>query len=318
MKQKELAVIVGCAILGGLAALVGNGGGQGEGAQRWCAPVLLAGQGLRKLSLSGFWGNVGAWVLVGLVCALPLGALLVWRRRRGSRWVMEDSLAALAAVVLFAMLYYAVNPTWLSSPAGELFPLAAGGSLLSMGVAWLALQVLRGLEDCPQERLSGVLRPLLAGGGGLLAFFAVYSRLAVLLARSQEVIQGNTADPAEARFTCVVLGVLAALEAAPYLMGAIALLWGGELAQALGEGFGEEAVAKSQRTALGCKLVVQASVMLTLLANLTQLALFGQMRSTHFSVYIPLFPLLVSGGLFLLCRLVRRGRELQEDSESII
>ncbi len=44
----------------------------------------------------------------------------------------------------------------------------------------------------------------------------------------------------------------------------------------------------------------------------------GVMKSTNVSAYIPLFPLILAGALFLLCRLMEKGRALQEDSDSII
>ena len=227
-------------------------------------------------------------------------------------------LAGFAVPVLFALLYYAINPTLLPEFVGQVYPVAAGGCLLSMGVAWLVLRLLRGLEDYSQEQLPALLRPLLVGGGGLLAFSSVYAQVATWMSRGQAVIQGNTGEPDGAVFTSMIFGVLALLEMAPYLMGAVTLLWGADLADALGTGFGAETVERCERTASGCKWMVQASVIIALQANLLQLALFGQMRSTYFSVYIPVFPLLLSAGLFLLCRLVRRGRALQEDSDSII
>ena len=317
MRGKHLTLLLSCAVLGGVLALVGQLAGAGANGLGAAALLSLAGQYLRALSLSGFWGNLAAWVVTALFCLLPLGALLL-KCRESKAWKTEDILAPLAVPVLFAAFYYAINPTLLPQPAGQFFPLAAGGCLLSMAVAWLVLKLLRGIETCPQERLSSLLSPLLVGGAALAAFCAAYVRTALFLARSQAVTQGNTADPQGAAFTCTVLGVLALLEAVPYLMGAFALVWGAKLAQALGAGFGAEAVELAQRTALGCRLVVQASVMLTLLTNLSQLALLGRLYSSHFSVYIPLFPLLACAGLFLLCRLVRQGRTLQEDNDSII
>ena len=82
--------------------------------------------------------------------------------------------------------------------------------------------------------------------------------------------------------------------------------------------FGEAAVELCGRTAQGCRFVVQATVLISVFTNLTQLCLMGLMKDTHFSVYIPLLPLLLAGALFLLCRLMEKGRALQEDSDSII
>lgn len=82
--------------------------------------------------------------------------------------------------------------------------------------------------------------------------------------------------------------------------------------------FGAAAVELCGRTALGCRFVVQATVLISVFTNLFQLCLMGVMKSTHVSAYIPLFPLILAGALFLLCRLMEKGRALQEDSDSII
>ena len=317
MNRKNLTLTALCAGLGGLLAVAGQGIEANAQMTLWSAPFLLVGRGLRALSLLGGGGNLLAWILVALVCVLPLALLTVWRSRRGS-WHLEDGLAVLAAPVLFALLYYGVNPTLLPEPVGQIYPVAAAGCLLSMGVAGLVLKLLRGMEQCSWERLAQLFRPLLAGGSALVAFSAVYAHLAAALTRGREVMEGNTGDPEGAAFTAVMLVVLALLELTPYLMGALALLWGVDLAGAMAAGFSPEMVALCERTALGCRIMVQSSVVFTLSTNLIQLALLGRLRSTSFSVYIPLFPLLLAAGLFLLCRLVRRGRELQADSDSII
>ena len=181
------------------------------------------------------------------------------------------------------------------------------------------LKVLRGMENCPQQRLLGGLAPLLTGGAILLAFGAAFARLTAFLVRSREVAQGNTGDPEGALFTSGVLLVLALLELVPYLLGALTLLWGARLTRSMvPQLFSPQSSQLCLRTAEGCRRVIQAAALLSVFSNLLQLVLLGGMKSTRFSVSIPLFPLLLAGTLFLLCRLLQRGQELQEDSDSII
>lgn len=318
MNRRNQMLVGGAALLGGTLAVLATQLGSGEGAEVISAPVRWVGGWLRALSLSGFWGNLAAWSITFLVCALPL-LLVLWSSRWGRGRGAEDWLAALMVPVLFADLFYAVNPTLLTRPMDILFPFAAGGCLLSLLVAWLVLKLLRGLEGCSQRRLLGALHPLLVGGAMVLAFGAAAGRLTEFTVRSQEVIQGNTGDPRGAVFTCAMLLVLALLELTPYIMGAFTLLWGAQLIRGMEEElFGRAAVELCARTALGCRFVLQATVLLSVFTNLAQLSLMGLMKSTHFSAYIPLFPLLLAGALFLLCRLMEKGRALQEDSDSII
>ena len=318
MNRRNLFLVAGAALLGGALAVLGGLLGRTEAADVLSAPVRWIGAGLRELSLSGFWGNLAAWFLAFLVCALP-GLLALWSGRwKGSRGT-EDWLLALMVPVLFALVFFGVNPTLLSQPFDLIFPLAAGGCLLSLLIAWLVLKLLRGMEDCSQQRLLGALQPLLVGGAMVLAFGVAAGQLAEFMAQRENIFQGNTGDPEGAFFTSAVLLVLVLLELTPYVMGAFTLLWGAELARAMeAELFGAAAVELCTRTALGCRFVVQATVLISVFTNLLQLSLMAVMKSTSFSAYIPLFPLILAGTLFLLCRLMEKGRALQEDNDSII
>ena len=112
---------------------------------------------------------------------------------------------------------------------------------------------------------------------------------------------------------------MAVLNGTPGLLAALTVAWGGRLAAALGgSAFDEAGVALCARTAAACKAVVQATVVLTVLGDLTQLALLEHLRSVSFSLTFPLMSLALSAGLFLLCRLLERGLALQRDSDSII
>jgi len=312
--------------------------GRGDGAPSPVAlPFRALGEGLRRLSLSGFGGNIAAWLIVAAVCALPLLLLTLVRRRRGA--AAEDWLIWLAVPELFALLWFLVNPTHMGGPsfAADLvtgfYPLAVGGTLLSTLLAWLTLGLLRGLEGAPEDRLAAAFRPLLTGCALLLAFAAAYGRTAGLAGLWASVTGENTAsnDPllaalggsgpisAPVELTLGVLVLLALLRLVPDLLAALTLLWGARLAGALGRAaFGEEAVALCGETAALCRRVAQATVLLALGANLLQLLLFPYLYNSSFSVDLPLFSLALSAGLYLLCRCLQRGRDLQEDSDSII
>ena len=260
MKTGTWMPAAGAALAGALLAVLAGGWEGGEGTGSLSTPAQQAGAWLRGLSLSGPLGNLAAWLITLLVCALPF-LLVVLSRRWNSRG-REDWLAGLMVPVLFSAVYCAVNPGLLPWPAGVAFPLAAGGCLLSLLAAWLVLKVL---------------------------------------------------------VTSGVLLVLALLELVPYLLGALTLLWGARLARSMvPQLFSPQASQLCLRTAEGCRQVVRAGALLSVFSNLLQLVLLGALRSTRFSVSIPLFPLLLAGTLFLLCRLLQRGQELQEDSDSII
>ena len=49
-----------------------------------------------------------------------------------------------------------------------------------------------------------------------------------------------------------------------------------------------------------------------------KLALVGVIPQVQFSLDLPLLPLPLAAALYLLCRCIQRGKELQEDNDSII
>ena len=134
------------------------------------APIELAGGLLRELSLSGPGGNVLAWALVLLAAGLPL-LLLVLPPNRGRRhW--EDIFLPASSLLLIGLAFCAVNPSYLDRFFGSTLLIAAAVIWVSLLVFWGVLRLLRGMEEAPLEKLSGVLRILLVGCAALLVFAA--------------------------------------------------------------------------------------------------------------------------------------------------
>ena len=311
--KKKLWMLTGGAILGLLAALAGGLLSAKTGWSTMNDPLLSVGRGLRALSLSGFGGDLLAWLVVLLVSGAPL--LLLSRIGKKGRG-MEDLLLGLMAPVIFCWLFYLANPTQLGETAAQIFPLAGGCTVLSMGAAWLVLKLLRGLDGAPTQRLAAAFGALLSGCALLCAFSVAYGGAAGVAAQWAQVVEGNT-NPGG--LTLPVLIVLGVLNAAPGLLVAVTMVWGSELASVLGGGTFDQAGAElCGRVALACKTAAQATVTLTVFANLLQLALVGELLSASFSITLPLFSLAASAGLFLLCRCLQRGAVLQEDNDSII
>ena len=110
------------------------------------------------------------------------------------------------------------------------------------------------------------------------------------------------------------------VELIPDLLGAWMLLLAADLAAALArEPFGEESVGRCVTTARWSRLAIQATLVLALGVNLVKLARYDSLiTEVKVSLDLPLIPLILSAALYLLCRCVLRGREFQEDNDSII
>ena len=291
------------------------------------APIELAGGLLRELSLSGPGGNVLAWALVLLAAGLPL-LLLVLPPNRGRRhW--EDALLPISSLLLIGLAFCAANPNYLNGDFGTTWLIAAAVVWVSLLVFWGVLRLLRGMEEAPLERLSGVLRILLVGCAALLVFAAA-SR------GSGAIVEINNLQQDWTLFLAVAsvpepsgltgdqaLNIALALplvELIPDLLGAWMLLLAADLTTALArDPFGEESVGRCVTTARWSRLAIQATLVLALGVNLVKLARYDSLiTEVKVSLDLPLIPLILSAALYLLCRCVQRGRELQEDNDSII
>lgn len=299
-----------------------------QAVQAGYAQLEEAGAWLRQLSLSGAGGNVLAWALVLLVSCLPL-LLLVLPRGRG-RWHGEDLLLPGCALLFLVLAFCLVNPTWQPSPIfPEVWMLAAFG-IWGMGlVSWLVLRLLRGLEEGTIEKVSAVLRVLLVGCAALLVFAAaLHGSRAVAAAvdgpapeqiAMGQLITGGPFDRVMSAGSLWLTAVLALAELVPNLLAAWVLLLAADLTDALALGpFSGESAARCAATARRCRLAIQLTLALALGGNLVKLALVGVIPQVQFSLDLPLLPLTLAAALYLLCRCVQRGRELQEDNDSII
>ena len=289
------------------------------------APIELAGGLLRELSLSGPGGNILAWVLVFLAAGLPL-LLLVLPPNRGRRhW--EDALLPISSLLLIVLAFCAVNPSYLGGFFISMRLTAAAAVWVSLLVFWGVLRLLRGMEEAPLERLSGVLRILLVGCAALLVFAAAArgSGVVVEINDSQQdwtLFLAVASVPEPTGLTADQFFVLALplLELIPDLLGAWMLLLAADLTTALArEPFGEESVGRCVTTARWSRLAIQVTLVLALVINFVKLFWFDYLLGlVEISLDIPLIPLILSAALYLLCRCVQRGRELQEDNDSII
>lgn len=320
MTRKHILILLCAALAGGLTALaLSCYDPQG-------LPNLLStpGLGLRELSLSGPWGNTGAWTITLAVTLLPL-LLLVLPKGRGPL-VWEDWLLLPACAVGFCMVFFSVNPTLLSMQLPEIWPFVSLCVYLSMLAAWLVLRVLRRLEGEETDRLAGVLRILLWACALLAAFGTAYSQIGGFA--SQALLNDPSGHgllfvPSSSNDTIasgrILQFILTLLPLVANLFTAFVLAQAASLTAVLKAGlFSQEAVERCTLTARWCRQLVVWSTLLTVLQNLLQLLFLPYLLQSHFQVYIPLSSLVLAAALYLLCRCLQQGKELQEDNQSII
>lgn len=277
------------------------------------AALPRMGEWLRALSLSGGRGNLAAWAVVLALTALPALGLL-WRPRCSRDWLL-----ALAAGELFAGLYLLVNPTLVSTeyPAGEAVAMAMAGSVSATVLAWAVLRWLAKMENSPS--LGKTLEGLLKWSAVLLGWLYAWSGGAAALEKIHAAAESNTAPGVVLWPTYAAIVLLAIADYVPTLLGCAMLLWGGKLARVLeADPFGEDTVALARRVSRSCGRMAAISLLVCVGGNLAQFLLLPVLRSMNFSVSFPLLTVLLAAALDLLCRYLRRAKEVSDDNESII
>ena len=293
-------------------------------AQDLSAPVWALGRWLRQLSLSGPSGNLLALALILGAAARPLLLLLLPRGRGPLRW--EDVLLLLCALTAAALGFCSANPSRLADPLADVWPLGALTALLSLWLAWFLLRLLRRMEGLGAPRLAALLRGLITAAALLLAFFSCFHWMSGLVAAAEPApgaeAQAAVLDgllPVLRDTPLWLLGLLDGLEQIPLLLAAWVLPLGGRLAAALAaDPFQPESLSLCEAAARRCRLALQATILISALSNLLQLLLSRQLAQLHYSLDLPLFTLILSASLLVLCRCIQRGKELQEDHDSII
>lgn len=322
MTRKHIVILLCAALAGALLGLAG----QAADPSGLMALLSAPGQGLRELSLSGPWGNLGAWAVTLAITLLPL-LLLVLPKGRGPL-VWEDWLLPLTGIVGFCMVFFSVNPTLLPLILPEVWPFVSLCVYLSLLAAWLVLRVLRRLEDQEAGRLAGVLRVLLWACALLAAFGTACSQVTGFIAQTSQALSG-VSNPAlswmTSNLTDFIIGglilqfILLIPSLAADLFTAFLLAQAASLTSVLKDGlFSQAAVERCNITARFCRQTVVWSALLTTLKNLLQLTFLAFPLQSDFQVYIPLSSLVLAAALYLLCRCLQQGKELQEDNQSII
>ncbi|WP_297290360.1 hypothetical protein [uncultured Flavonifractor sp.] len=323
MTRRHSLILLCAALAGALAALAQSG----SDPQIWTGLLAAPGLGLRELSLSGLWGNLGAWAITLVITLLPLLLLALPKGRRPLVW--EDWLLLPACGVGLCMVFFSVNPTFLPVPLPEMWPFISLCVYLSLLAAWLVLQMLRRLEGEETDRLAGVLRILLWACALVAAFGTAYSRIGGF---ASQAIQASLNNPSgyelifesnsvnDAITAGLILQfILMLLPLVADLFTAFVLAQAASLTAVLKAGlFSQEAVERCTLTATWCRQLVVWSALLTALKNLFQLAFLAFPLQSDFQVYLPLSSLVLATALYLLCRCLQQGKELQEDNQSII
>ncbi len=269
-------------------------------------PFAPLAAGLRRLSLLGGLWDVLAWALYAGVSSLPV-LYLLWRvaKKRGRPW---DALLAVLSALLFWALYWMINP----SAIGDFFGRMAGVSHPLMGAClWAAVLcygILRLCARMERQSTDGLCRWLSVLVWCLIAacFLDVFARCLPAAIRS---LSAGTGGAFLTLLTRAVTGMMAVRTG----------LYGLELIGQLSGGWYTDQTVRAAR-ALGeaCREAITVTAVAQLCHTLLQVLLSSGGGDLELTLNLPVGQLLALLSVMLLSRMLVRGAQLQDDSDSII
>lgn len=275
--------------------------------------------GLRALSALGRAGDAAAWVIYFAVCLLPVGLLVLMRRRRALR--AEDALLAVLSAVLFAVLYRMINPGLLGGLAGmeagrRVMMSVLGGTVYSVLIGYLLLRLLRRMAQEDTRRLYRAMAVLLYLLGAVFVFAAFGVCFGELLSSIDSLRAGNT-EPPVLSFVFLVLQYVA--DALPYVLDTAVVLAGLRLLRELEQArYSEAAVQAAERLARLCRRALAASLLCRMGLNVLQLACLPRLRDVSIQLQLPLTSAAFVLMVLLLARSIRENKQLKDDNDLFV
>ena len=291
-------------------------------------PFEQIGIGLRALSLSGDPGNVAAIVIYAALCLSPVAIMLSLRKRR--KLCAEDLLLALLCVVLFAVLYFMVNPGLIGTsmggaakaigPAGQAIGKAVlGGMVYSILCGYFVLRLLRLFFYSTNRKLADYMTVFLCLLNILFVYLAFGASFGTLLDSVRALQAGNIGNENLLGAGYAFLGLQFIINALPYLLDvAIAFAAIRLLEELRADRYSSESVAAVRRVSRLCAVALTVTVLSNIAFNLIQFLFAKSLMNINVSVDFPVLSIAFVLTALLLTRFVTDNKRLKDDNDMFI
>ena len=285
-------------------------------------PFEQLGMGLRALSLSGGVGNLLSIVIYAALCLIPAMVLLLIRKKR--RLQHEDVLLGLLSAVLFAVLYFMINPgmlgKYLGSAAGQSLGKAMlGGMVYSVLCSYLVLRILRLFFAADTGKLQKYLIALLYVLNALFVYLAFGACFADLLDAFQTLRKGNAGNEHLLGASYVFLVLKYLVDALPYVLNVLVVFSALRLLDELGaDRYSEAAVAAAEKLSLLCGFTLAVTVLSNIALNLLQLIFVRKLMTLNSSLQIPVLSIAFVLATLLMARFIGENKQLKDDYDMFI
>lgn len=283
-------------------------------------PLEQIAYALRRLSLSGAWGNALAWALYGAFCLIPLAALATAYRKHAVQ--KEDYLLIVISAALFAAVYLMINPGWmgrfLGQEAAKAFGSALlGGTVYALLIAYAVMKLLRFAFHADPAGLRKCLSALLWALGAAFVYLVFGAPLGALWTQIDQVRQANTAVSSGLGLTYAFLALQAMVDALPYALDLVILFAAQRLLLALDAGQ-EDAPDQAASLARLCARALAVTMLSSAGFNLLQIVCIRNLHVVHASVHLPVFAAAFVLAALLLAQYICENKRLRDDNDLFI
>lgn len=263
----------------------------------------LAGRLLRELSLGSAAGNTWAWVIYGLLCALPLLGLLPVRRKRGA----ADGMFLLASAYSLWLWRMLANPSRLTPNyvpgMEEIYGMMAGGLLLGLVLGGALLRLTQERETRRMVRIAE----------HTVTAFAMFAGYGLGLGGASLALGAQSAM--DKAYAAVQITSMAAQT--------VALVWmlGGtsDLLSSVQWGwFDETNAALADELARRSRLLLLVTVFSSLAANAGAVWMAGGVTDSNVSIDLPVLELIAALCCMLLARFIREGVRIKAENDEFV
>jgi hypothetical protein len=284
-------------------------------------PFEQIGMGLRKLSLAGGIGNAAALILYGVFCLLPVLALIAFRKKYRPK--AEDGLLLLLSAVLFAVMYFMINPgyllTFAASGISSVSKDILGIAVYSVLTGYIVLRILRRFATGDARRLESYMIPMLWLLNVLFVFMIFGASFSKFLGSIESVQSGNMGSEHLLVITYAFLTLQLIVDALPYVLSILVIFSAIRLLEKLQSDLhSAETLDASKQTSRLCIVAITVVLLAQIAFNILQLVFAKSIAVMGIMVQIPLFSLLFVLGVLLLARFVDENSRLKSENDQFI
>ena len=288
-------------------------------------PFEQLGVGLRWLSLSGAVGNGIAVLLYILLCLIPTGIWLFFRKKQKAQKI--DIMLLFLSILLFFVFYYMINPGLINTGTMDSGKWSLGSTFYSVLFGYLLVRGLLQYTKADEGKLRKGIRILLGAVDVILVYEICGIELGSLLQNISSVRSGNTGATVsggyitlfELNTTYVFLFLHFLIKILPSILNILVIFGARKLLDLSKEAmYQEENVVFTEKLVRFCTLSLIITIVADVGFNLLQLFFRNQLYQMDYVVSIPVFSLAFVLAIQLFARYIREMQRMKKDNDLFI